>query len=111
MFYLKKEVHISSSHHLRDYDGPCAQVHGHNWHITVYCSCEALNKLGMIVDFREIKKAIMKYDHANINEIPPFDTINPTAENMAEIICRDIPNCYRVDVEETKGATASYVKN
>ena len=45
-------------------------------------------------------------DHANLNEVVPF---NPTAENIARWICENVPNCYRVDVQESEGNTASYV--
>ena len=60
----------------------------------------------MVVDFSHIKERITSYlDHGNFNELLPF---NPTAENIARWICEQTPNCYRVDVQESEGNTASY---
>jgi 6-pyruvoyltetrahydropterin/6-carboxytetrahydropterin synthase len=60
----------------------------------------------MVVDFTSIKQIIKsKLDHTNLNEVLPF---NPTAENIARWVCDQIPECYRVDVQESEGNTASY---
>ena len=74
--------------------------------MTVHCRSRELNADGMVVDFSHIKERITSYlDHGNFNELLPF---NPTAENIARWICEQIPNCYRVDVQESEGNTASY---
>ena len=63
----------------------------------------------MVADFTEVKERIKgQLDHANLNEVVPF---NPTAENMARWICDQIPHCYRVDVQESEGNTATYEKD
>jgi 6-pyruvoyltetrahydropterin/6-carboxytetrahydropterin synthase len=81
-------------------------VHGHNWIITVHCRSEHLNANGMVEDFTAIKEMVMgKLDHADLNAVLPF---NPTAENIAQWICQQIPTCFRVDVQESEGNTASY---
>ncbi len=81
-------------------------MHGHNWIVTVHCRAKELNSDGMVVDFSHIKERITGYlDHGNFNELLPF---NPTAENIARWICEQIPHCYRVDVQESEGNTASY---
>lgn len=109
MYYVKKTMEISAAHRLQlDYESKCTQLHGHNWVITVHCRAEELNDDGMVVDFTLIKRTIkQRLDHQVLNDVLPF---NPTAENIARWICEQIPHCYRVDVQESKGNMASYEK-
>ena len=90
MYLVKIEEAFEAAHNLRGYDGKCANLHGHNWIIEVEVAGEKLNELGILVDFkdvkRELKKILDEYDHRYLNEIPPFDKINPTAENLARFI-------------------------
>ena len=89
-----------------DYESKCTCIHGHNWIVTVHCRAKQLNDAGMVTDFTHIKQNISdKLDHKLINDVLPF---NPTAENMARWICENVPNCYRVDVQESEGNVASY---
>lgn len=107
MYFVKKRLEIAGSHHLKlDYESKCSNLHGHNWIITVYCKSETLDNNGMVIDFTHIKKAVSdKLDHQNLNEIFDF---NPTAENIAKWICDNVPKCYKVDVQESEGNTATY---
>lgn len=107
MFYVKKTLEISASHKLDlNYESKCHNLHGHNWIITVYCKSEKLNDVGMVVDFTRIKEEIVKrLDHQYLNEKLPF---NPTAEHIAEWVQKQIPNCYKVEVQESEGNVASY---
>ncbi|MBQ5872422.1 MAG: 6-carboxytetrahydropterin synthase, partial [Bacteroidaceae bacterium] len=74
--------------------------------ITVYCKARELNEDGMVVDFKLIKERIESLlDHANLNEVLPC---NPTAENIAKWTCDQLPECYRVDVQESEGNMATY---
>ena len=109
MYYVTKRLEISASHHLTlDYPSKCTNVHGHNWIVNIHCKSEVLNHNGMVTDFSIIKENIMgKLDHANLNEVIE---INPTAENIAKWICDQIPNCYKVEVQESEGNTAIYIK-
>ena len=110
MFYIQKSMEISAAHKLNlSYESKCQNLHGHNWHVTIYCKAKELNKDGMVCDFTHIKKAIHeKLDHQYLNDILPF---NPTAENMARWMCEQIPTCYKVSVQESDGNIAVYEKD
>ena len=102
MYYVSKRMEIAGAHRLTlDYESKCQNLHGHNWIVIVYCKSKELNHNGMIVDFKHIKNKISdKLDHTFINEVVDF---NPTAENMAKWIHDQIPNCYKVSVQESEG--------
>ena len=110
MYYITKRMEIAGCHRLHlPYPSKCTHLHGHNWIITIHCKSRELNAEGMVADFTEVKERIHgQLDHANLNEVVPF---NPTAENMARWICDQIPHCYRVDVQESEGNTATYEKD
>jgi len=86
-YLLKVSTGFAAAHSLRDYPGDCGRLHGHNWKVDVEVEATALNSLGMGVDFKAIKQAARDLaatlDHRNLNDLSPFDRINPTAENIA----------------------------
>ena len=88
MFVLKIVTDFASAHSLRNYPGDCSRLHGHNWQVEVSVSSQVLDDNGIAIDFREIKKqtklVIKRVDHQYLNEIEPFDVLNPTAENIAK---------------------------
>ena len=108
MWKIKRLVTVCSTHYLNKYDGACKFMHGHNWNITVYCKGNELDECGMLLDFKEIKKSVNQLDHKVLNEVEFLKNINPTAENIAKAICEEIPYCYAVTVEETKGCEVTY---
>ena len=110
MYYIQKRLEIAACHRLDlSYESKCANLHGHNWHITVYCKAKGLNGDGMVVDFKHVKQRIHDYlDHGFLNELLPF---NPTAENIAKWIVDTVPHCYRADVEESDNNVATYEKD
>ena len=110
MYYVKKTLEISAAHSLKlGYKSKCQSLHGHNWIITIYCKAEELNEDGMVTDFSLINTQIKTVlDHKNLNEVLDF---NPTAENIAEWIVRNVRNCYKADVQESEGNIASYERD
>jgi 6-pyruvoyltetrahydropterin/6-carboxytetrahydropterin synthase len=110
---------IDSCHWLTlPYPSPCTEPHGHRWKVTVKCRAGSLDENGMVIDFKEIKEMLRWFDHTTINKHPPFDTANPTAENLARYWLDAInahcasrphkPVCYEVSVQETPGNKAVY---
>ncbi len=86
-YTLKIVTDFASAHTLRDYPGACQRMHGHNWKVEVEARASQLDKLGMGIDFKEIKQATRtvadRLDHRYLNDLEPFIEINPTAENIA----------------------------
>jgi 6-pyruvoyltetrahydropterin/6-carboxytetrahydropterin synthase len=91
MYILTVEDTFASAHQLREYKGKCENIHGHNWKVVLSVKGKKLNDIGLLIDFHELKDILKKItgllDHKNINEIPPFDKINPSSELIAEFIC------------------------
>ncbi|MCF6210044.1 MAG: 6-carboxytetrahydropterin synthase QueD [Gammaproteobacteria bacterium] len=94
MYSLNVVSDFASAHTLRDYPGACSRMHGHNWKVEAEVEASQLDEVGMAVDFKVIRQAVKKLtdrlDHYYLNEIPPFDEINPTAENIAAYLYRGL---------------------
>ena len=88
MFEVSVEQTFAAGHALRNYKGKCENVHGHNYRVRVTIAGEQLDGAGLLVDFVDIKRlmggAIEYLDHRFINDLEPFDKINPSAENIAK---------------------------
>lgn len=93
-YTMKILLDFAAAHLLRDYEGVCNRLHGHNWKVEVLVTATKLDDVGMGMDFKVIKDAtrelIGKLDHRNLNDIPPFDKINPTAENISEYLYSEL---------------------
>jgi len=96
--------HFASAHALKGYDGNCSNLHSHNWIIEAYIQCRKLNKLGIGIDFRDVKgvlkDVLSKLDHTNLNDIAEFGAINPTSENLAKFLFIELS--LRLNTESTK---------
>ncbi len=90
MYELTIEGSFASAHQLRGYKGKCENLHGHNWKVELSVEGKALNDIGLLIDFHELKRilgeVLVRLDHKNINEIPPFNRENPSSENIARYI-------------------------
>ncbi len=87
MFEVTVEAGFSSGHYLRNYKGKCENPHGHNYRVRVTLRGEALDKAGLLLDFKDLKQVMRpvvdRLDHQMINDLEPFTEINPSAENLA----------------------------
>ena len=118
MFEVSVTQEFAAAHKLLNYEGQCSNMHGHTWKVKVWVGSQDLNETGMVIDFKDLKAALLsildRYDHGCINEIPPFDKINPTAENLArEIYLGMKKSCVdcklnRVEVWESASSSAAY---
>jgi 6-pyruvoyltetrahydropterin/6-carboxytetrahydropterin synthase len=93
-YTLKVINNFASAHTLRDYPGACARLHGHNWKVETEVEASSLDQVGMGIDFKTIRRMVRaltdRLDHRYLNEITPFDEINPTAENIAAYLFRGL---------------------
>ena len=88
MFQVSVDETFSSGHALRGYKGKCETVHGHNYKVRVTLEGPELDSIGLLFDFTHLKQVIRGIvgvvDHKFLNDLPPFDVINPSAENLAK---------------------------
>jgi len=128
MFEVSVEETFAAGHALRGYRGKCENVHGHNYKVRVTLAGPELGPIGLLYDFKDLKDAIhctvRKLDHQFLNDVPPFDALNPSAENLAKyffdevsrLLAEGAPNgnpsapctVRRVTVWETDTTTATY---
>ena len=119
LYALTVRTSFAAAHRLREYEGNCERLHGHNWQVEVTVESDSLDAGGIAIDFRAIKGALGEllagFDHRYLNEVPPFDGINPSSENIArhlfEEMERKIPGpvrVARVTVWESEDARAEY---
>jgi len=121
MFEVTIEETFAAGHALRHYRGKCENVHGHNYRCQVTVEGAELDSIGLLVDFVELKKAVHavldRLDHQWLNEYPPFDVLNPSAENIAKHIydqvleglkAREGVRISQVKLWETDTASAIY---
>jgi len=116
MYSIKAEGSFSSAHNLRQYRGKCEQLHGHNWKAEVCAASDTLDKSGMLLDFKYLKKQLNalleKLDHKYLNSLAYFKKVNPTSENIARYIyggLKDkVPQIKSVTVWENSTSSATY---
>jgi len=108
-YTLKILADFASAHTLREYPGDCSRMHGHNWKLEVEVTATTLNEHGMGMDFKTIKTATRELaktlDHRYLNDIPPFDTVNPTAENIAQHFYQNLSKTINIDTAKISGVT------
>ena len=122
-YTLRVLTEFASAHTLRGYPGACSRLHGHNWKVEVEVEARKLDDLGMGLDFKIIKRSanelVGELDHRYLNEVSPFENVNPTAENIAAYLYRGLAerlNDERVQVRtvtlwETDRACVRYTED
>ena len=121
MYEVMIQDSFSSAHRLLDYGGKCEELHGHNWHVDVVVRAERLDNVGLAIDFRLLKEhtrgVLSTLDHVLLNDLPAFQAVNPSSENIARYIFEQLSQALealpvmvaRVNVWESDHACASYV--
>ena len=120
MYDVTVKTGFAAAHQLRLYDGKYENLHGHNWTAQVTVEADELDPIGVGIDFVKLKdmveKVLSQLDYHNINEIPPFDEQNPSAENIARGLFLELKaqintaatRMKRVEICEMEGCGASY---
>ncbi len=94
MYQISVEQHIDAAHFLRGYRGKCEALHGHRFRVVVKVEAPVLDDIGIAYDFAELKQhlggILAKFDHTCLNDVPPFDTTNPSSENIASAIFAEL---------------------
>lgn len=123
MYEVEIIASFSAAHRLRNYNGKCEHLHGHNYRVHVACRAAAPGEGGMVIDFGVLKKAtgtvIERLDHTFLNDVQPFDKIDPSAENIARFIYDEIGKnlddygdlLHSVSVWESDSSRATYVRD
>lgn len=123
MFEIEITRMFSAAHRLRGYDGACANLHGHNYKVTVTVRAGELDQIGIALDFKKLKAALdellERFDHRNLSELPEFRELNPTSEVLARTIYRKMGEkmnggpvkVCRVRVGESDNSAVTYLED
>ena len=120
MYSVFKDFTFAAGHFVRGHTGGCENLHGHNYRVRVHAAAAELDGLGMVVDFADLKavatEVLGPFDHRVINDIPPFDQRNTTAELLARFTFDEVARrlddgrvrVTRVEVWENETSCAIY---
>ncbi|NLE02171.1 MAG: 6-carboxytetrahydropterin synthase QueD [Fibrobacter sp.] len=120
MYEITTEVQFSAAHRLKNYSGPCENLHGHNWLVKATVRCSNLDISGIGIDFKVLKKhlreIVSNFDHKDLNAVLDPYNLNPSSENIAHFIFDCLKEnlsgwdgtVARVEVFETPGNSAAY---
>ena len=104
MYELRIFTQFAAAHQLRGLEGGCENLHGHNWKIEVCAQGNTLGHDGLLIDFRvikgETKKIMDELDHKFLNELAPFENIEPSSENISRHIFESLSQ--RLNTEHVK---------
>ena len=121
MYRISVRQHFDAAHYLREYQGKCEQLHGHRFDVVVGLETQELDDVGLAFDFSVLKgylKPILdRFDHACLNDLAPFDQINPSSENIATTVYQELLpqlegksiSIYSIEVWESPESCATYI--
>ena len=94
MYQISVEQHFDAAHFLRGYQGKCEALHGHRFRVVAKIRASGVDDIGIAYDFAELKQHLgnimVRFDHTCLNDVPPFDKINPSSENIAATIYNEL---------------------
>ncbi len=94
MYQITVEQHFDAAHFLRGYHGKCEALHGHCFRVVVKIKATGIDNIGIAYDFTELKRhlgdILVRFDHTCLNDVLPFDKINPSSENIASTIYNEL---------------------
>ena len=94
MYQIYVKQHFDAAHFLRGYQGKCESLHGHRFRVVVKVTASQVNDIGLVYDFVELKQhlgeILARFDHTCLNDVPPFNRINPSSENIAATIYNEL---------------------
>ena len=94
MYEVSVQEDFDAAHYLRGYQGKCESLHGHRFQVVVSLKVKQTNDIGLAYDFvqlrEQLRKVLNRFDHTCLNDIPPFDKINPSSENIASTIHNEL---------------------
>ena len=117
MFEVSVREHFDAAHFLRGYGAKCEGLHGHRYEVIVTVRALEVNDIGIACDFADVKghmrDMLARFDHTCLNEVSPFDKMNPSAENIATTICEELQDrglaICKVQVFESPDSCVTYV--
>ncbi len=120
MYELKVVTQFAAAHRLENFYGKCESLHGHNWKVEIFVTADTLDDAGLVLDFGKIKThahhVLERIDHTYLNELPAFQHINPSSENLARYLFDELSGSLndgrvkisRVAVWESDTTSAAY---
>ena len=94
MYQISVEQHFDAAHFLRGYQGKCEALHGHRFRVVAKITASGVDEVGLAYDFTVLKQQLgeilSRFDHTCLNDVPPFDKINPSSENIAAAIYNEL---------------------
>jgi 6-pyruvoyltetrahydropterin/6-carboxytetrahydropterin synthase len=120
MYRLMIKTSFAAAHNLINYQGDCENLHGHNWRVEVIVAAKELDKAGLGIDFKILKKRtnslLDELDHKYLNDLTPFKKDSPSSENISRYLFERLSETLnnqnitveKINVWESENACASY---
>ena len=120
MYEVAVEQEFDAAHFLRGYRGKCENLHGHRFRVMARVRAKQTGAIGMAYDFTKLRhqlgEVVSRFDHTCLNDISPFDSINPSSENIASTIFGELKamlkgkgvSLYSIQVWESPHSSVTY---